>query len=155
MANPCENVLRVSGFNKDVVRFDERFRGGKEMKDENYSFANLYPVPELSISDKCDWCKKHWGVKGEFDMESFAKDTIRDDEMETYYYFDTPWRGPELLIQHVSREFTELEFMLVSSEPGNDIRRLVVFNNGIITSEEELNDEEVVYWFGEDEAVSA
>ena len=154
MANLCENVLRISGAHEDVVRFDEKFRGGKDMKDENYSFENLYPVPELSISDKCDWCKKHWSVKGDFYEENFAKDTIRDDDMETYYYFNTAWRGPELLIQHLSREF-DLEFMLVSSEPGNSIRRLVVFNNGIMTSEEELNDEEVAYWFGKDEAASA
>lgn len=154
MANLCENVLRISGAHEDVVRFDEKFRGGKDMKDENYSFENLYPVPELSISDKCDWCKKHWSVKGDFYEENFAKDTIRDDDMETYYYFDTAWRGPELLIQHLSREFA-LEFMLVSSEPGNSIRRLVVFNDGIMTSEEELNDEEVAYWFGKDEAASA
>ena len=52
------------------------------------------------------------------------------------------------------KEF-DLEFMLVSSEPGNGIRRLVVFNNGIMTSENELNDEEHAYWFGKDEAVSA
>lgn len=74
--------------------------------------------------------------------------------METYYYFDTAWRGPEALIQYISNEF-DLEFMLVSSEPGSNIRRLVVFNNGIMTSEEELNDEEVAYWFGEDEAEGA
>ena len=52
MANMCENVLRVRGDNQDIVRFDEKFRGGKEMRDENYSFENLYPVPELSISEK-------------------------------------------------------------------------------------------------------
>mgnify|MGYP003466282282 FL=1 len=154
MANLCENVLRISGAHKDIISFDERFRGGKDMKDEYYSFENLYPAPELSISDKCDWCKKHWSVKGDFYEENFAKDTIRDDDMETYYYFDTAWRGPELLIQHISKEF-DLEFMLVSSEPGSNIRRLVVFNNGIMTSEEELNDEEVAYWFGEAEAESA
>lgn len=149
MANLCENVLRVSGNNKDIQHFDEKFRGGKEMKDENYSFENLYPVPELSVSDKCDWCKKHWSVKGNFYEESFAKDTLRDDEMETYYYFDTPWRGPELLIQHVSKEFTDLEFMLVSSEPGNSIRSLTVYFGGEIKSEEKLSDEDVAYWFGE------
>ena len=154
MANLCENVLRISGAHKDIISFDERFRGGKGMKDEYYSFENLYPAPELSISDKCEWCKEHWSVKGNFYEENFAKDTIRDDDMETYYYFDTAWRGPELLIQHISKEF-DLEFMLVSSEPGSNIRRLVVFNNGIMTSEEELNDEEVAYWFGEDEAESA
>lgn len=154
MANLCENVLRISGAHKDIISFDERFRGGKGKKDEYYSFENLYPAPELSISDKCDWCKEHWSVKGDFYEENFAKDTIRDDDMETYYYFDTAWRGPELLIQHISKEF-DLEFMLVSSEPGSNIRRLVVFNNGIMTSEEELNDEEVAYWFGEDEAESA
>ena len=69
--------------------------------------------------------------------------------METYYYFDTPWRGPELLIQHVSKEFTELEFMLVSSEPGNGIRSLTVYFGGEIKSEEKLSDEDVAYWFGE------
>ena len=154
MANLCENVLRISGAHKDIISFDERFRGGKDMKDEYYSFENLYPAPELSITDKCDWCKEHWSVKGDFYEENFAKDTIGDDDMETYYYFDTAWRGPELLIQHISKEF-DLEFMLVSSEPGSNIRRLVVFNNGIMTSEEELNDEEVAYWFGEAEAESA
>ena len=35
MANLCENVLRISGAHEDVVRFDEKFRGGKDMKDEN------------------------------------------------------------------------------------------------------------------------
>lgn len=45
MANLCENVLRISGAHEDVVRFDEKFRGGKDMKDENYSFENLYPAP--------------------------------------------------------------------------------------------------------------
>lgn len=151
MANMCENVLRVRGDNQDIVRFDEKFRGGKEMRDENYSFENLYPVPELSISEKCEWCREHWSVKGNFYEESFAKDTLRDDEMETYYYFDTAWRGPELLIEHVSKEFTELEFMLVSSEPGNNIGCLKVYLAGDIKAEEELGDEDIAYWFGADE----
>ena len=84
MANLCENVLRISGAHKDIISFYERFRGGKDMKDEYYSFENLYPAPELSISDKCDWCKEHWSVKGDFYEENFAKDTIRDDDMERH-----------------------------------------------------------------------
>ena len=151
MANHCENVLRVSGFNKDIVCFDKKFRGGRDNRDENYHFANLYPIPDSSISDKCEWCKKHWSVKGNFYEQSFAKDTLRNDEMEIFYYFDTPNVAPELLIQYVSAEFAELEFMLVSSEPSNDIRSLKVYGSGEIKSEEELDDEEIAYWFGEDE----
>ena len=48
MANLCENVLRISGAHEDVVRFDEKFRGGKDMKDENYSFENLYTKPSIA-----------------------------------------------------------------------------------------------------------
>lgn len=151
MANHCENVLRVSGYNHDIVCFDEKFRGGKEYSEQNYHFANLYPIPNSSIPDKCEWCKEHWSVKGNFYEQSFAKDTLRNDEMETYYYFDTPNVAPELLIQYVSAEFAELEFMLVSSEPSNDIRSLKVYSGGEMKSEEELDDEEIAYWFGEDE----
>lgn len=151
MANHCENVLRVTGFNKDIVCFDEKFRGGKAGKDENYHFENLYPIPESSIYDKCEWCKENWSVKGNFYEDSFSKDTLRNDEMETYYYFDTPNVAPELLFQHVSEEFPELEFMLVSSEPGNDIHSIKVYCGGAIHSEEEFDEEEKVYWFGEDE----
>ena len=75
--------------------------------------------------------------------------------METYYYFDTPWVGPEKLILYISSEFTELDFMLVSSEPGNGIGVLKVYRNGEVISDEELSNEDKSYWFGEDEKTSA
>lgn len=155
MSNICENVLRVTGEHSEIVRFDEKFRGGKENKEENYNFSNLYPPPELSISEKCEWCRQHWSVKGNFYEDSFAKDTLRADEMETYYYFDTPWVGPEKLILYSSSEFTELDFMLVSNEPGNGIGVLKVYRNGEVISDEELSNEDKTYWFGEDEKTSA
>lgn len=155
MANPCENVLRVSGNNADILRFDEKFRGGRKMTDENYRFDNLYPTPELSISDKCDWCKEHWSVKGNFYEESFAGDTIGTSDTETYYYFDTPWTAPENLILHTSAEFPQLEFMLVSSETGCGIKQLIVFENGNVKSYEDLSDDDIAYWFGKDEKESA
>ena len=92
-------------------------------------------------------------IGDDFDLEQIKNMVDRFLEAG-YNYFDTAWRGPELLIQHISKEF-DLEFMLVSSEPGSNIRRLVVFNNGIMTSEEELDDEEVAYWFGKSEEESA
>lgn len=153
MDNICENVLRVTGEHSEIVRFDEKFRG--KNREENYNFSNLYPSPELSVSEKCEWCRQHWGVKENFYEDSFAKDTLRADEMETYYYFDTPWVGPEKLILYSSSEFTELDFMLVSSEPGNGIGVLKVYRNGEVISDEELSNEDKTYWFGEDEKTSA
>lgn len=155
MANRCKNVLRVSGKYCELVRFDEKFRNGKENKAENYSFFNLYPAPELSISGKCEWCKKHWSVKGNFYEETFERDILSSGETEIYYYFDTPWVTPENLILHTSEKFSSLEFMLVSNEPGCGIRQLILFENGCIKSEEELSDEDLAYWFCEKEVKSA
>lgn len=155
MANHCENVLRVSGKHDELIRFDEKFRNGKENKLENYSFSNLYPVPELSGSKKCDWCIRHWSVKGNFFEETFERDIPSSDETEIYYYFDTPWVAPENLILHTSAEFALLEFMLISYEPGNKIQDLNVYHNGQLVSEEELTDADIAYWFGRDESESA
>lgn len=148
MANICENVLRVSGAYEDILCFDKKFCGGR---DKNYHFDNLYPTPELSISDMCDWCKKNWGVKGNFYEDSFAKDSIRKGDMEVFYYFDTPWTGPELLIQYVSGNFKVLEFLLIFSETGNGIGKIQKYQKGELVSDENLSDEERTYWFGEDE----
>lgn len=72
MSNICENVLKIQGSYTAILRFDERFRNGKEKLDKNYSLNNLYPAPPLSMNDACEWCYEHWGVKGDFPMESFA-----------------------------------------------------------------------------------
>lgn len=155
MANHCENVLRVSGKHDELIRFDEKFRNGKENIVENYSFSNLYPVPELSVSEKCDWCNRHWSVKGNFFEETFERDILSSGETEIYYYFDTPWVAPENLILHTSAEFSLLEFMLISYEPGNKIQSLNVYREGRLVSEEELSDADIAYWFGTDESESA
>ena len=155
MANHCENVLRISGKHSEIVRFDEMFRAGKEDMDYNYHFDNLYPTPELSICETADWRKAHWGVKGNFYEDSFAHDTIGANDLETYYYFDTPWVGPEALIEYVSATFPELLFMLVYSEDGNDVGGICTYSNGSITSEELLSNDDRKYWFGEDEHQSA
>lgn len=150
MANHCENVLRVCGSHSDLIRFDSKFRADKENKEENYHFDNLYPTPRLPICETAEWRKTHWGVKGNFYENSFYRDMIWYDDMEAYYYFDTPNVGPELLIQHISEDFPDLEFMLVYNEDGNGIGGINVYKNGGIMSEE-LNSEDKTYWFGKSE----
>lgn len=77
--------------------------------------------------------------------------TIRNGDVETYYYFDTDFTGPELLIKHISSLFPELEFMLVSSEESTKYGKIKEYYQGNTISDEELSEEEIVYWFGEDE----
>lgn len=153
MANHCENVLRVYGNHDDLVRFDCKFRAWKEDIDENYHFDNLYPTPSLPICETAEWRKSHWSVKGNFYEETFDRDTIRDNDMETYYYFDTPCVPPEALIRHISVEFTALDFTLVYSECGNGMGGISVYRGGELISEEDLTPDEIKYWFGNEEAL--
>lgn len=149
MANHCENVMRVSGNAEELLKFDIQFRGDN---DESYHFDNLYPTPKgLNICDVCDWRKKHWSVKGNFYEDSFDCDKVHGDMTEAYYYFDTPWVGPEKLMQYISKKYKGLEFMLVFSELGNGVRGLCVYSGGNIISEEKLSDADIEYWFGVDE----
>lgn len=153
MANYCENVLRVCGNHADLMRFDCRFRAGKENKDENYHFDNLYPTPSLSICETAEWRKSHWSVKGNFYEETFARNIIWDNDMETYYYFDTPWTPPEALILYVSEEFTALEFSLIYNDDGNGIGGVSVYRDGELISEDDLTLDERKYWFGDEETL--
>lgn len=59
------------------------------------------------------------------------------------------------MILHISAEFPQLEFMLVSSETGCGIKQLNVFENGNVKSCEDLSDDDIAYWFGKNEAESA
>lgn len=151
MANRCENVLRVSGNYRDLMRFDSKFRAGKENREKNYHFDHLYPTPNLPICETAQWRQAHWGVKGNFYEETFARDIIRDGDIEIYYYFETPSIGPELLIQRVSKDFPDMEFMLVYREDGNDIGGINVYRDGNGIMEYGLTAEEKKYWFGEEE----
>ena len=151
MSNVVENVLVVSGKHSDITSFDLKFRADKENTDENYSFKNLYSDTEQTVPYSCEWCEEHWGVKGDFDRESFARDTIRQGEMETYYYFDTENKSPELLIMHVSADFPELEFTLISGESGSKSGTLVVFDRGKEKTKEQLSEADASYWFGDEE----
>ena len=152
MANRCENVLRVSGNYNGLSKFDAQFRGNKYNSDEDYHFDNLYPTPrELVYSGAADWRREHWGVKGSFYEDSFACDKLCEGETEIYYYFETQWVGPKKLIEHISKEYKNLEFMLVCSEPGNGISDLCIYSGGYLVSEERLSEDDIKYWFGDDE----
>lgn len=154
MANRCENVLRVSGNYDELLKFDTQFRGNKYNSDEDYHFDNLYPTPkELVYSEIADWRKEHWSVKGNFYEDSFSCDKLCKGETEIYYYFETPWVGPEKLAEHISKEYKNLEFMLVFSETGNDVSGLYVYSGGDLVSEESLSDDDIKYWFGDDEKI--
>lgn len=85
----CENVLRVSGYHDDIVRFDERFRKGRKITERNYHFDHLYPTPHLNSDEALKWRKENWSVEDSFFTDSFSKDAILNSDMETYYYFDT------------------------------------------------------------------
>ncbi|OQB11870.1 MAG: hypothetical protein BWY15_02375 [Firmicutes bacterium ADurb.Bin193] len=149
MANLCENVLRVSGYHDDLVRFGEAFRAGKEDREEYYHFDNLYPTPELSICDRVDWRKEHWGINGNFYEESFLRDVICEGDMEVYYYFDTPWVAPERLIEFVSKNYPELNFLLIFYIDGSG--GINEYSGGDLISEEHLSYDDRKYWFGDDE----
>ncbi len=153
MANQCENVLLVSGGYADLLKFDTKFRGGKENLDENYHFDNLYPTPDLSISDACDWRKEHWGVKGNFYEPTLKRDIVDIRFSDLNFYFTTPNTGPERLIKKVSQDFPTLVFTLAYRELGNDIRQVQSYVAGELISDERLSYEDMMYWFGEDEGI--
>lgn len=145
----CENVLRVSGYHDDIVRFDERFRKGRKITERNYHFDHLYPTPHLNSDEALKWRKENWSVEDSFFTDSFSKDAILNSDMETYYYFDTPNAAPENLIKHVSAVFNELGFMLVFSPEGNRTGKIKEYLNGELISDEDLSDEDIAYWFGD------
>ena len=92
-------------------------------------------------------------MKNNFYEDSFSCDKLCKGETEIYYYFETPWVGPEKLAEHISKEYKNLEFMLVFSEIGNDVSRLYVYSGGDLVSEESLSDDDIKYWFGDDEKI--
>lgn len=153
MANQCENVLTVSGAYKELLEFDNKFRGGKENIEENYHFDNLYPTPQLSLSDVCDWRKEHWGVKGNFYEPTLKRDKVNPEYKEVNYYFTTPNTGPERLIEKVSQDFPNLTFVLAYRELGNDVRQIQNYEAGMLILDERLSYEDMQYWFGDDEGI--
>jgi Api92-like protein with ferredoxin domain len=125
MPNWCENILKVSGEEKEVQRFKELAKSKDPNFDSALSFESLYPVADKK--DWYDWCIAHWGTK--WDIEATLEE-LASDYLE--YQFVSAWSPPIEWLKKVSQDFPTLRFKLKYDEPGNGFFGIATAEHGDI-----------------------
>lgn len=130
MPNWCENYLRVTGNDKDLISFKNRAKQiGKDNKTD-LSLNNFIPMPKelkdtispcnpnralrrkFGFDNWYDWRIANWGVKCEIDAAH-----LTDGKGELTYCFDSAWSPPLKAIEKMSKQYPELNFYLEYIEP--------------------------------------
>jgi Ferredoxin-like domain in Api92-like protein len=123
MPNWCENLLTITGGEKDIQRFQEM---AKDQPDSELSLAKLYPMPagiyqgnvgpdELTrygAHNWYRWCIERWGTKWDVKATLLAA-TPKFLEFE----FESAWSPPVKWLEKVAADFPRLRFVLHYDEP--------------------------------------
>ena len=138
MPNWCDNHLIIKGPDMDVLAFKQKAVGHApwhEPKPEPnvLNFHNLVPIPgEVLKADYSsagyDWELKHWGCK----WGACHTDIVDEGEGYLGYRFDTAWSPPIAFVEHVSKEWPTLIFVLEYEESGIGFKGLARAQAGAI-----------------------
>jgi hypothetical protein len=140
MPNWCDNHLRVTGPNEDVEKFRLQAVGHSPWdtppegeKPCVLNFHSLVPVPEAVLKAGYelagyDWELKNWGCK----WGACQADLVDDNGCELVYGFDTAWSPPLAFLEHASKQWPSLTFILEYEESGNAFKGLTKAANGVV-----------------------
>lgn len=149
MPNWCENNLSIYGKKEDMDKFMEVIT----LPDGQYELLEkLYPTPEeLNIGHVSmtpdeqqlanekkygykswyDWRIDKWGTKWtESDLNLGQDYTIRGDNSEIAFNFETAWAAPIEAFDKISKDYPNLLFCLYYQEPGMGFCGRNVWLNG-------------------------
>ena len=92
-------------------------------RQELLNFHSLFPIPQELLKGgfnqtAYEWERYNWGCKWGAREPQILDEWSRG----ILYQFDTPWVPPTQLIEHVSKEWPELMFILEYEECGNGFR---------------------------------
>lgn len=130
------------------------------------SFESFKPMPASESENWYEWNIANWGTKWDasfgqpfialgdegMDPEKSAEaHGVTDTPTVAVYKFDTAWTPPIPVLQAMSDQHTELEFVLRFAEVGNDYAGEMKWVSGVLIDEEELKVTEVLapeeMWF--------
>ena len=155
MPNWCQNVLVVSGGEREVRLFASKVSG-----DSPLMFASLVPEPDGLLEradlsfEKCfdlslpeeeldwsAWRRRFWGSKWEANFDFGGGLIIREGRAysglsEATFDFVTAWSPPTEWVKRASEIFPSLDFSLTFAEAGNDFAGRLVSKNGQAREEE-------------------
>lgn len=140
MPNWCLNTLTVTGRPGETLRFRLRAVGhspwlkpeeiAKE-KPAPLAFHNLHPVPAALLQSgyndaACHWERQNWGCK----WGACQTEPVEERPQSVVYRFATANDPPIEFIQHVSRQWPRLTFLLEYEEEGAGLLGQIKACNG-------------------------
>jgi hypothetical protein len=129
MPNWCSNTITLKGEQKEIERFDKKFKG----EDGIHSFKNFIPIPEGLAKEKHHmWRIYNWGTK--WDLGDWFSHEI--GEGEAYYFFNTAWSPCIEVVEKMSADFPKLKIEFEYEEDGVKIAGKICFKNGEIEEED-------------------
>ena len=145
MPNWCENILTVTGENKELKKFISQATVKTKNYKTDFSINQFVPCPKpllkttapndknpkemekrYGASDWYEWKLINWNVK--WDVE--AVKTVNDKEV--IYDFDSPWGSPIIAIHRISKLYPKLNFLIQYEEPGMYFSGIHEVKNGKI-----------------------
>jgi hypothetical protein len=110
-------------------------------EDRGYSFENF--APKLTREEIIGWYNfnnKNWGVRSDIDKESFnvCRDDIEKDWI--YYNFTTAWCDCKEIVEKMSKQFPDLEFIYNFEEDQEELAGTYKYKGGEITESYDYND---------------
>ena len=150
MANWCINSLEITGDEKKVEEFVEKFsKDGvsafiptpKELEDTEAPLEIKDPerakenIEKYGAADWYDWRVKNWGTKwdvGELTVVSL-------EEEYAFITFETAWSPIIEAMEKIAKMYPELKFDLEYEEPGMGFFGKVIFEDGKISDEWEYD----------------
>ena len=126
MPNWCENVLTITGNDKQVKAFKKKAFTAKQKNA--LDFCNFFSASEPE-KNNLDWQRDHFGCKWGANNPGITL----DEPEKVEYFFDSAWGPPVEFIVHVSKMYPDLKFSLFYHEPGMCfIGDFVVKNNQVL-----------------------
>lgn len=129
MANPCDNVITITG-SKDGLRKIKCIL--KQWKEGDELFPLFYPEPK-NLSDPCksaDWREKNWGTQGTMDCVQME---IEDDRIDIVC--DTADVPPFTFIKKLSRDF-KVHVEMIYLGDGHEFAGKMICQNGKVILDE-------------------
>lgn len=158
MPNWCQNELYVWGEIEELRNFVGAMKGKRpvysdcmgdpESESYGYTMHALVPVPDDVLAAGYseagyNWCLENWGTKWdiremleEYDWDiEFWNDTEPEDHVEFIASFESAWGPPDKFFKKVAPMFEKLSFLLLYSEPGNDVSGYLYWDAGRLVDE--------------------